>query len=55
MSERERIFFAKMQLQTTKWKNTEINCKTTGGVPNQIWPLPRVKTMLYIPCKSIQC
>jgi len=24
-------------------------------VPSQIWPFPRVKTMLCIPCKSIQC
>jgi len=38
-----------------KWKNNKINCSTTGGVPSQIWPFPRVKTMLCIPCKSIQC
>jgi len=33
MSELARMLFAKRQLQTTKWKNTKINCKTTGGVP----------------------
>jgi len=49
------VFFAKAQLQTTKWNNTKIYCKTTGGVPSQIWPFPRVKTMLFIPCKSMQC
>jgi len=49
MSEWERLFFAKKQLQTTRWKNTKINCKTTGGIPSQIWPFPRVKTMLSIP------
>ena len=33
MSEGERMFPAKRQLQTTKWKNKKIKCKTTGGVP----------------------
>jgi len=47
--------FAKRQLQTTKWKNTKINFKIAGEVLNQIWPFPRVKTMLWIPCKSIRC
>jgi len=28
--------FSWRQLQTTKWKNTEINFRTTGGVPSQI-------------------
>jgi len=28
---------------------------TTGGVPSQIWPFTRVKTILCIPCTSIQC
>jgi len=28
--------FSQRQLQTTKWKNPKINCKTTGGVPSQI-------------------
>ena len=28
MSEKERMFFVKRQLQTTKWKNIEIYCKT---------------------------
>jgi len=36
MSEWERMFFAKRQLQTTKSKHTKINCKTTGGVQSQI-------------------
>jgi len=35
----------------TKWKNTKINCKTTGRVPSRIWPFPNVKTMLCIPWK----
>jgi len=35
MLESERMFFAKRQLQTTKWKNAKINCKTSG-VPSQI-------------------
>ena len=43
MPEWERMFFAKRRLQTTKWKNTKINFKTTGGVPSQIWTFPRVK------------
>ena len=29
-------FFAKRQLQTTKWKNTKINFRTTGEIPSQI-------------------
>jgi len=41
MTEWDRMFFAKRQLQNTKSKNTEINCET--------WPFPRVKTMLGIP------
>jgi len=36
-----------------EWKNPKLNCNTTGGVSSQIWPFPRAKTMLYIPCKSI--
>jgi len=28
--------FDKRQVQTTKWKNTKRNCKTTGEVPSQI-------------------
>ena len=55
MSEWEPRCFGKRQLQTTIWENTKINCKTTGGVPSQIWPFPRVKTMFCLPCKSIQC
>jgi len=112
MSEWEPACFAKRHLQTTKWKNTKIYCKTTGGVPSQMhsrsqggqrghgppkclenivilcferrvskqnsvirlksnillppnfwagyatgqmWPFPRVKIMLCIPCKSIHC
>jgi len=31
-----KMFFAKRSLPTTKWKNTKISCKTTGGVPSQI-------------------
>ena len=37
------MLIAKRRLQTTKWKNTKINFKTTGGVPSQIWAFPRVK------------
>jgi len=32
-----------------KVENTEIFRNTTGGIPSQIWPFPRVKTMLSIP------
>ena len=39
-------FFAKRQLQTTKWKNTKINCKTTGEVSSQIWPFQELKPCL---------
>jgi len=46
------MFFAKRQFQTTKCKITKINCKSTGEGPSQIWPFPRVKTMLCIPCKQ---
>jgi len=38
MSEQERLFVAKRQLQNTKRKNAKINCKTTGGVPSQMKP-----------------
>jgi len=55
MSEWVGLFVAKRQLQTTKWKNTKINYKTAGEVPSHIWPFPRVKTTLCIPCKSTQC
>jgi len=54
MSEWERMFFAKRHLRTTKRKDSKINCKGTGGVPRQTLPFPWVKTMLCIPCKSIQ-
>jgi len=47
-----RMFFVMRHLPTRKWKNTKINWNTTGRVPSQIWPFPRVKTMLCIPCKS---
>jgi len=30
------MLFEKAQLQTTKWKNTKINFKTTGGVPSSV-------------------
>ena len=53
MTEWERMLFAKRHLQTIKWKNTKRNCNTTGGAPSQIWPFPRVNTMLCIPRKSI--
>jgi len=32
------MLFPRRQLQTTTWKTIKINCKTTGGVPRQIWP-----------------
>ena len=50
MSEWEQTLFAKRQLQTTKWNNTKIHCKTAGGIPSQIGHLQE----LCIPCKSIQ-
>ena len=31
------------------WKDTKIYCNTIGGASSQIWPFPRVKTMLGIP------
>jgi len=31
---------------SSKTSNTKINCKTTGRVPSQIWPFPRVKPCL---------
>ena len=43
MSEWEPVCFAKRHLQTTKWKNTKINCKTTGGVPTKICGLHSLK------------
>jgi len=56
MSEWERMFFAKRQLQNTNWKNTKINCKRLlEEFQERFDPFPRVKTMLCIPCKSIQC
>ena len=48
MSEWEGMLFAKSKLQTTKWKNTKTNCKTTRGAPSQIWPFPGVIIMFYI-------
>jgi len=40
--------FLEEAMKTTKWKNTKINCNTTGGVPSQIRLFPRVQTMLCI-------
>jgi len=40
--------FLEEAMQTTTWKNTKTNCSTTGGVPSQIRPFPRVQTMLCI-------
>ena len=49
MPECEPMHFAKRQMQTTKWKNTEIHCKSTGGVPRQYRYFARIKTMLALP------
>jgi len=54
MSEWRWMFFAEA-IADHKWKNTKLNCKTTGGVPSHIWSFLRVKTTPGIPCKSIQC
>jgi len=43
------MLFVKRQLETTKWKKTEMNFRTNGGVPSQICPFPRVKTMFCVP------
>jgi len=49
------MLFEKGPLQNTKWKDTKINFKTTGGGPSQNWAFPGGKTMLCVLCKSIQC
>jgi len=46
MSEWERLFFTKTPLQTTNWKNTKINCKIAGEIPNQIWYFQELKPCL---------
>jgi len=33
---RTNVFLRRGNYRTTKWKNTKINCKSTGGAPSQI-------------------
>jgi len=51
MSERDRIFLLKRLLQTTKWKNTKINCEDYSK-NSKIWRFSGAKAMLCNSCKS---